>query len=159
MKIFFITVFLFPFQLAFSQGGNWTWINGTNTLGSNGVFGTQGVPSPGNYPSASYEYIHWKDNQGNFWIYGGCNPPRSDLWKYDPVTNEWTWVKGTGLANQPSYYGTKGVGNIANTPGMREWGAASVVDTSGNLWLFGGSNHNDLWKYDISTNVWTWMKW
>ena len=36
------------------------------------------------------------------------------------------------------------------------------VDTSGNLWLFGGSgitnSWSDLWKYSISTNEWTWEK-
>src|SRR5205823_5511189 len=41
------------------------------------------------------------------------------------------------------------------------FGAASWVDLSGNLWMFGGAmmyNYNDLWKYDILNNTWTWMK-
>lgn len=36
------------------------------------------------------------------------------------------------------------------------------TDAGGNLWLFAGEGpsgiHNDLWKYDISTNQWTWVK-
>src|SRR5690606_22979182 len=53
-----------------------------------------------------------------------------------------------------------------NVPGARE-GAATWMDNEGNLWLFGGWGvpdfytspglMNDLWKYDIATNQWTWM--
>ena len=83
------------------------------------------------------------------------------LWKYNPSSLEWTWVKGNGLGNQLPIYGSKGVAAAVNTPGSRGWGAASWVDTTGNLWLFGGASiygfFNDLWEYDISTGNWTWV--
>jgi len=158
-------IFLFFFLVGFcckdshSQSGVWTWINGSNISSSTGVYGTQGVPSAANYPPASYEYLEWKDSQGNFWLYGGCNTSAfSDLWKYDPVTNEWTWLKGNGVAYQVPVYGIKGIGNPSNSPGIREWCAATWVDASDNLWLFGGnSGKNDLWKFEIATGEWTWM--
>jgi len=62
-------------------------------------------------------------------------------------------------------YGTRGVSNPANKPGSR-WCYTSWKDSTGNLWLFGGvdaSNavaldyFNDLWKYDVTLNEWTWM--
>ena len=37
------------------------------------------------------------------------------------------------------------------------------TDSDGNLWLFGGKGAassgylNDLWRYDLETNMWTWM--
>jgi len=143
---------------AFSQGGEWTWISGSNIQGNPGVYGTQGIPSVSNHPPGAYEYIDWKDLQGNFWLYGGAYPSLNDLWKYNPVTNEWTWVKGSQLPGQAPVYGTLGVPDPANTPGERGFGSVTWVDTTGNLWLFGGNfTNNDLWKYDISTNEWTWI--
>jgi len=65
----------------------------------------------------------------------------------------------------PGVYGTLGVFAAANTPGGRE-GAASWVDSSGNLWLFGGGGDdgngnsrilNDLWEFNPSTVEWAWM--
>ena len=158
MKKILLPLFIFSAMNCFGQAGMWTWISGANTLGSPGVFGTQGVPSVNNHPPGLYEYCEWKDKQGNFWVYGGWDPSYSDLWKYDPLSNEWTWVKGTGFTNQVPVYGTQGVPNPANTPGTRESAAATWVDTVGNLWLFGGAlQGNDLWEYLIATNEWIFM--
>jgi hypothetical protein len=54
-------------------------------------------------------------------------------------------------------YGTLGVGAVGNTPGSRD-SAASWIDASGNLWLFGGelvsgslttsNSLNDLWEFN-----------
>jgi PKD repeat protein len=161
MKTIFRLQFLFCLGFfsspVFSQQGMWTWISGTDVVGDPGVYGTQGIPSVSNYPPGLYEYSEWKDLQGNFWLYGGWDPGYSDLWKYNPLTNEWTWVKGNGSTFQAPVYGTLGVPDPANTPGERSYCAVSWVDVNGNLWLFGGSTtRNDLWKYDISTNEWTW---
>jgi len=46
--------------------------------------------------------------------------------------NEWTWVSGSNLPNQPGVYGTLGTPAAANVPGWRT-GAASWTDKSGNL--------------------------
>ncbi len=157
MKKVLLIVFIFCGGNSFAQAGEWTWISGDSTANSTGVYGLQGVPSLSNHPSGEYEPVEWKDKSGNFWIYGGFTS-RSDLWKYNSVTNEWTWVKGNGLISQQPVYGIKRISNIANTPGYRNWAAVTWVDTIGNLWLFGGSNNkNDLWKYDIGINEWTWM--
>jgi N-acetylneuraminic acid mutarotase len=69
-------------------------------------------------------------------------------------SNMWTWVSGSNTVNQAGSYGTKGVAVAGNVPGARD-GSVSWTDNSGNLWLFGGSGLNDLWKYD-GTN-WTWV--
>ena len=127
-------------------------------MGNPGVYGTQGIPSVNNHPPGAYEYVDWKDLQGNFWIYGAGYPSMNDLWKYNPVTNEWTWVKGSQTAGQNPVYGILGVPDPANTPGERSFGSITWVDSSGRLWLFGGLfSRNDLWRYDIGTNEWTWI--
>jgi hypothetical protein len=153
----------FWFASCLAQAGEWTWVHGNNTGGGSATYGVQGVPSPANNPGALYEPCEWKDLNGNFWLFGG-NDFSGDLWKYNPLTNEWTWMKGPGFAGYWGNWGTQGVPSPTNNPPGRAFGATSWTDNQGNLWLFGG-NHtgfippmSDLWKYNISTNEWTWMK-
>jgi hypothetical protein len=76
------------------------------------------------------------------------------------TASQWAWITGddTSLA---AVYGTQGQAAVGNTPGGRGQSATSV-DTSGNLWLFGGASAgnaltNDLWFYSKSTGEWTWV--
>jgi hypothetical protein len=69
---------------------------------------------------------------------------------------------------QSGVYGTLGTPAAVNIPGGRS-GAPSWIDSSGNLWLFGGSGYdsagtegtlNDLWKFNPSLGAhgeWAWM--
>nr|MBK9652932.1 T9SS type A sorting domain-containing protein [Bacteroidota bacterium] len=163
MKKQITILFLFLLQniltiTVYAQGGTWTWVNGSQLKNTVGVYGTQGVPSVNNRPPSVYEACEWKDKQGNFWIYGGTYNYYNDMWKFNPTTLEWTWIKGNGLQFQPPYYGTKGVSNMLNSPGSKELTAITWVDTAGNFWLFGGNvSSNVLWKYEIGTNMWTWV--
>ena len=106
------------------------------------------------------ESISWTDNTGNLWLFGGDD--LNDLWRYDPETNQWTWMSGSNTTSQPGVYGAKGVPDAANVPGGREE-SISWTDNTGNLWLFGGYYNtvwgrlNDLWRYAPETNQWTWM--
>jgi N-acetylneuraminic acid mutarotase len=74
--------------------------------------------------------------------------------------NEWTWMGGSDLANQPGVYGTMGTPSASNVPGARDT-ALVWTDSSGSIWLFGGlvdsqqNRYNDLWKY--SAGQWTWV--
>ena len=165
MKNIIYLVLVFAFHLAAAQPpGEWMWIHGSNIANSTGNFGTQGVPSPTNEPPALYEPAGFTDAGGNFWLFGGSNNSLgsiyADLWKYDPSTNMWTWMKGPGISGYGGSYGTRGVPSPTNNPPSRSYGSSSWVDNQGNFWIFGGgpSTCNDLWKYDLSTNEWTWMK-
>src|SRR4029077_4480114 len=82
--------------------------------------------------------------------------------------NEWAWMSGANAPNQNGTYGTQGTAAPANIPGVRNFGPISWTDASGNLWLFGGNgldsagtsgggDLNDLWKYNITSNEWTWV--
>lgn len=151
---------------SFAQLGEWTWMSGDNFIQSLGNYGVQGVPSTSNFPPAVYEPCDWQDQQGNFWVFGGfssiINSDMADLWKYNPSTNEWTWMKGIGAISNgidSGYYGTMGIASPLNRPSGRGWGTPSWSDNNGNLWLYGGPfNCADLWKYNIATNEWTWMQ-
>lgn len=155
-----------------SQAQDWTWMKGTDTLTQPGIYGTIGVPSPSNNPGSRHGAATWVDNSGNLWMFGGEGVTTNtvlcwlnDMWRYNPINNRWTWVRGTNLPNQNGIYGTKGVPSTTNEPGAREF-MMSWTDAAGNFWLFGGEGFpatggigglNDLWRYNPTTNEWTWM--
>jgi gliding motility-associated-like protein len=147
----------------------WTWMHADSAAGDFGVYGTLGVPSVNNRPPARYETTAtWVDNNGNLWLFGGMNNSSStyflnDLWRYNPVTDEWTWMHGSNSGNAPAVYGTKGVPAPANTPGAR-YVYASWKDAIDNLYVYGGYDFtgnpgglSDLWKYNIGNGMWTWL--
>ena len=159
----FSLIFISSILIAQPQG-QWTWMNGANTTGQAGVYGTQGVFAPGNTPPSLYEAVQWTDHAGNFWIFGGLN--YSDLWEFKPSINQWAWMKGPGTAFQLGTYGTQNVASPLNNPGGRAFASYTFVDNNGDLWLFGGYGYdgvggygylNDLWKYSIASNEWTWV--
>jgi len=155
---------LFVIHSVSAQSGQWVWIHGSSTVNSSGSLGTQGVPSPTNDPPGLYEPCEWTDNSGNFWLYGGSGlggSSHNDLWRYEPATNEWTWMTGTNNPGDAGNYGVQGVAAASNRPPGLALGVVTWVDPDGNLWMFGGNNsggYSDMWKYDPQTNLWTWMK-
>jgi N-acetylneuraminic acid mutarotase len=151
---------------------DWTWIKGDNIRNKLGIYGMQGTPNAANKPGGRSSAVAWKDGSGNLWLFGGNGFPAAgvsgslnDLWKYNDITNEWTWVKGDNSKNKLGIYGIQGTADAANKPGGRE-SVISWADSSGNLWLFGGLGYpaiggsgrlNDIWKYNTATNEWTWV--
>ncbi|MEO5675284.1 MAG: kelch repeat-containing protein [Chitinophagales bacterium] len=144
----------------------WAWIGGTGLFDyDDNIYGTQGIPDSNNFPGLRVNSAYWTDLDGNFWLFGGLGwgGQENDLWKYDVSTGWWTWMKGPNVAQQPGHYGVKGVPDSANEPRYRD-NSECWTDPFGNLWLFGGYRQtfadlylNDLWKYNIATNEWTWM--
>ena len=155
------------------NGTAWTWVAGPDTSTFIGDWGTKGVSAPTNNPSRREKHAINSDRDGNIWLFGGYGIDSTtaslyrlrDLWKFDPTTNEWTWMAGPSTGNAGGVYGTKGVSAPGNYPGGSEY-ARMVFDSQNNLWLFGGTGFDstsavgsldDLWKYDTTTNEWTWM--
>ena len=174
-SILFLLAFLWTGLLTYSQNNQWTWMKGDSTIGNTnyGIYGTLGTAAVTNRPGSRYGAAEWTDASGNLWLYGGYGYVESgsygflnDLWKYNPSTNQWTWVKGDKATSVYGVYGTQGTAAAANKPGGRQF-SATWADASGNLWLFGGEGYgesgssgsfNDLWRYNIAANQWTWMK-
>ncbi len=144
----------------------WTWIGGSQTRVLTGVYGQKGVPAATNYPPPRTSAAKWVDTAGNFWFYGGYGYAGAgstpldynDLWKFDPVTEWWTWVDGDTLGIRTgTYHGAGMRPGARNAPGT--W-----VDKDNNLWMFSGTGYaknttrailNDLWMYNVTTNAWT----
>ncbi len=85
-------------------------------------------------------------------------------YSFSQVQGEWTWMSGSNTSDA-IILGTQGIPSSTNSPGggyiyeSRNW-----VDQNGNFWLYGGTDinnqiyFNNLWKYDVNSNQWTWMK-
>ncbi len=163
-------------------GGAWVFVAGSSVANTNGLYGTMGTPAGTNAPGGRQTAVGWTDTAGNLWLFGGegedatgtASGVLNDLWVYNIVANQWTWVAGSNKANQDGVYGLQPLVGPINTasaagtvgltpvtagisPGSR-WGATSWIDPKGNLWLFGGwgldsngTNGNgflsDLWVY------------
>jgi N-acetylneuraminic acid mutarotase len=152
--------------------GKWTWVSGGKGDNATGVYGTQGTAAASNQPGARYSISSWIDSSGNLWLFGGNGYDSTgtlgklnDLWEYSPSSGQWTWVSGEDAANVGGAFDTLGTAAAGNLPGARQ-AASSWIDSSGNLWLFGGvgydasgavGNLNDLWQYSPSTGLWTWV--
>jgi N-acetylneuraminic acid mutarotase len=163
----------------------WTWVAGQDVIAPLnqylGVYGTMGDASASNTPGNRIQGATWTDLSGKFWLFGGVGPdsvtpaplPLNDLWMFDPVSKEWTWVGGpdtvtiTGLiAGNPGDYAAQGSLNAGNQPGSRSE-ATTWIDSNGNLWMFGGVGDdstangnlflNDLWMYSIASGKWNWV--
>ncbi len=92
--------------------------------------------------------------------------PLNDVWEFDPATTNWTWAGGSATLTCNQFqlcfvlgvYGTEGYTFPGNMPAPE---FAPVGSTkSAHPWLFGGSlgtSLNDLWKFDLTTQQWTWM--
>ncbi len=150
----------------------WICVRGSNTSNASGVYGTMGTASVGSVPGARYSASSWLDSTGNLWLFGGvgydsagATGDLNDLWRYSPSTGQWTWISGGDGINAAGVYGTRNTASAGNLPGAR-YSASSWIDSTGNLWLFGGvgndsagatGNLNDLWRYSPTTGQWTWI--
>lgn len=162
--------------------GTWTLISGDEGLqtGDLNYPAVQGVP--GGSPSAREGSATYVDNQGNLWLFGGTrindttgDPERlNDLWKYDPVTGEWTWMTGSSTGNDLGDFELDH--REQGTPAARA-DAGFWVDDGGRFYLLGGKSirptladpgvteewySNDMWRYEPdpsgeTNGAWTWV--
>lgn len=150
--------------------GLWTWVKGSTSIDSYAQFGPVGQAGNNYSPGGRSGSAAFKDASGQVWLFGGFGYSGlgigyfNDLWRYNPVANQWTFIKGNTTPEQPGVYGNKGGFATANNPGSR-YHAAAWVDASGNFWLFGGFGFgsagngvlNDMWVYRPASNQWAWV--
>jgi N-acetylneuraminic acid mutarotase len=156
----------------------WTWVSGSSTVSGvapgalcmAGVYGTEGTNAAANIPGGRNAAVSWLDASGNLWLFGGLGCDSSgtagslnDLWEFNTTSKTWTWQIGGnsvgpaqgGTGGPSGVYGSEATAATGNVPGGRS-NSVSWIDSSGNLWLFGGVGHdstgasgnlNDLWSY------------
>lgn len=83
----------------------------------------------------------------------------NSLWKYDMLTNEWTWMKGTIFTNRPGFYGKKGIESVDNIPVCKRntflWNENGTIKTFGGRGTQGATV--EFWDYNTTTNNFTWV--
>jgi N-acetylneuraminic acid mutarotase len=152
--------------------GQWVWQGGSDTTGAAASYGSLDTPLASNNPGAREGAAEWADGSGNLWLFGGdslagqSSQVFNDLWEYDPMSTQWTWMGGSSSAGNAGNYGALGSAVASNLPPART-GAVSWVDGSGMFWLFGGAQlsssggpvavFNDLWSFNPGTGLWTWV--
>lgn len=148
---------------------NWTLIKGTELTGQAPVYGSQLVPAQANLPGSRHRAAGWSDASGAFWVFGGygrggSNNPfgyLSDLWRYRPQDNTWTWMGGP--ASTDTFEFVPQGASVPTWPGGR-MSPATAAGPDGRLWMYGGwglaaarvgpgslGNSNELWVLDTST--------
>jgi N-acetylneuraminic acid mutarotase len=150
----------------------WVWMKGSNSVAQRGTYGVKGTSDPGNTPGARYNSFTAIDSNNNLWLFGGIGYDSlggqsylNDLWKYNTITNSWTWMAGSNRIGASAVYGTKGTPAVGNTPAAKNLGKM-WVDSTGKIWIFGGfarpssgliGNTNDTWSFDPTSGNWTWV--
>lgn len=144
------------------DGTGWTWVSGSNTPNQLGDYGVKGEAADSNSPGARAYGVSWVDSQGDFWLFGGTGYAETvhgnlnDLWRWNNISGQWTWISGANSVSQPGVYASPGEATDTTVPGARS-NAIAWTDSDNGLWLFGGSGYvaggiygplNDLWRYD-----------
>lgn len=138
------------------NAGTWTHLKGLQIAKGLAIYGVKGVPGTSNTPSARSGSSAWTGPDGMFYLFGGS--ANNDLWKYNPSANVWTWINGQSKPGGKGVYTVLGVADSRNEPAGRS-GASSWVGPDGSLMLFGGLGiRDDVWSYNLTTNLWTWVK-
>ena len=142
--LIFIIVVLLNAISASAQQNEWTWMKGDNNPvyvdSSLPVYGPLGVSSSSYRPGKRTNPTMWSSADGTIWLFGGSGYTEiftygllNDLWKYNPATNEWTWVKGNNTIDNIGVYANPTAS--LNKPGGRRSavGWVDVVEIFGCL--------------------------
>lgn len=144
--------------------GIWTWMSGSNVDYDPGNYGAIGVPSVDNYPSGRYTNFFWVDDAGNLWVGLGLRfdgpdiISPMDIWKFNPVSLEWTWK--TGFAESEN---SCPIGEIcelieSNQAGERFENRSTWKISDQLILTYAGvscsENTNDLWAFLPIQNSW-----
>ncbi|MCB9219247.1 MAG: hypothetical protein H6610_07295 [Ignavibacteriales bacterium] len=74
---------------------DWIWIDGSNKINGEANYAET-------FPGARDSSVTWRDNNGNYWLFGGRNGNDyyNDTWKYDISQDEWIFIDGSNQPNQ-----------------------------------------------------------
>ena len=107
------------------DGKYWTWMAGSNTIDQFSNYGIKGSPSTNNSPGARIQPLSWKDNAGNFWLWGGeifTYPSGNFINHYGYLNDLWKFNYGyvTALPNSPTIIDTHSSLLLLNNPSFTD---------------------------------------
>lgn len=142
------------------------------TLGQN--VGQVGVESPSNCPGMVSDYFSCFANNCVWLFEGYLGIPSTSVdsfsnkvWKYNLSSSQWTCVKAPNTI--AAIYGTAGVSDNNNHPSILNQTSNGLVinnevyflggyEPGGTTTDFSKGFHNSLWKFNLTTYEWTWLK-
>jgi gliding motility-associated-like protein len=67
------------------RSNEWTYVKGDVSVNPVPVYGSRGTADPGNTPGGTASSSFWKDNEGNFWLFGGRSSSGylNQVWKLE----------------------------------------------------------------------------
>ena len=139
---------------------SWTWIKGNNE--PNNTVDALGLSKESNNPSSRFSSASWSGRDGKFYLFGGrlTNSNENllgDLWRFDPKSKEWVWLKGLTKLNNPGTNTTPSARHSPATWVARDWKNKKVYHYMyGGFGIEKGSKNllSDFWRYDLETNNW-----
>jgi len=152
---------------------HWAWIAGSDTKDALPFYFRKDFVSPFHVPGARHSPVVFVDApRHRMLIFGGVGlvdagavGELADLWVFDLDLAVWKW-QGSSAANASGVYGVPGVASAQNRPGGRMQTSWSLNALTGELVLFGGSGWdahgqngllNDVWLFDLVSELWTWL--
>ena len=147
----------------------WVYMGGPQFAFQVQNYGIKGIESPSNIPPSRSAYAHWKDLDGNFYMYGGIDfytfDVFDDVWRYNIVTHNWTWIAGDDYVGALGDYSEYCISdNYSHPMGRFENRSAVSLGSLNNFISFGGSycpdssytpkTLSDLWLFDYKTLQW-----
>src|SRR5690606_24797921 len=76
----------------------WFWMGGSKTTNAAVNYNGATTPgTPGGFPGGRQSLAGWRDLNDNLYIFSGVGAAGSgsllsDMWRYNPRLDEWTWV-------------------------------------------------------------------
>jgi hypothetical protein len=141
---------------------NWTWHGRQyGSTSDTAVYGAKGQFSPSNSPGSLNGARAFYFNN-SFYLFGRN---ANIMWQYRSSDNLWGWISGANwdcstCASGCGQYGKLRKPNATNIPPSRSFHQAWLVNSV--AYMFGGQTcgneaKDDLWSYNISSNIWTWI--
>jgi hypothetical protein len=151
---------------------------GFNNSGNFGVYGVQNVSDGNNWPGArEYHTLQVTSDGTELYLFGGNGyasqnqviSELGDLFRYDVLSGNWTWLSGYSTAGTGSEIGVFPVmpGLLGGMPGAR-YGQIATLDSIGQLYVSQGYGYgslanvtgdlSDLWRFTPGSGLWTFLK-
>jgi len=150
------------------------WVGGVSNPDDYGNYAylPTGTDQTIDYPEARINFSLCRASNGKFFLFGGQDPGgriMEDLWSWNPANEEWAWYWASNddyqVGNMRSVYFAQNSANQFNEVGSRK-GSAVWIKSDTQLVVYGGYGIdqtfserllNDLWSFNPSTRLWTWI--
>jgi hypothetical protein len=135
------------------ENGMWTFVKGSVDINIAPAYGTPRVPDPYSHPGARSHCVCWKDNNGDFWLYGGYSVGgyRGDTWRFDGTN--WAFWGGPENTYTLPVHGEAKKFSFIYHPGGRDYTSVAVTTSGSAAYIVGGtisgsSQVGDIWKFE-----------